>query len=544
MTLTSPNGTVVTLTTDNGSGNDNVFGGTIWSDTANPGGQVPYTVNDGLVTDHAYANLVPIPELAPEESMAAFLGEDANGTWTLTISDDLSGDGGRLEQWGLDITTCTCAQADLELAGRITSTVIPGDLLGYGIDLRNLGPDEATGVQFTLSTPPGTSFWNASAYAPLTCTTPGAGGTGAIHCSSAVPLPPGEKLQLGLVLQVDWSTTPGDVLTLTVEADSTSFDPEPGNNLLVADTTVVPPDADLVLTGSASPALLAPGDPVQYTVVATNLGPEDVTDALVTVDLPDFDCSWTAAFDWGATGTAAGTGDIAETLVLDEDGIATYTIDCTVPPDAPSGTVATTGSIASVLAVDPVPGNNGFDTSADVVVEAGGASLSASKTVSGDFRPGGTVIWTVVLANSGNRAQGDNAGDEFVDVLPAQVTGVSATASSGTAALAGGTVTWNGTIPAGGSVTIGIEATIAADASGSIANQGSVHFDADGNDSNEATALTDDPTATGPADATVFGVAQPAPTPASQPVLVPVADTRMLLALALLLGLVALRRLR
>src|SRR6185295_3978223 len=42
ITIQSPAGTVVTLTTDNGAGNDNVYNGTVWDDKANPGGQVPY----------------------------------------------------------------------------------------------------------------------------------------------------------------------------------------------------------------------------------------------------------------------------------------------------------------------------------------------------------------------------------------------------------------------------------------------------------------------------------------------------------------------
>jgi hypothetical protein len=40
--------------------------------------------------------------------MAAFDGEDPNGTWTLTISDDLAGDGGTLQSWRLDIATGSC----------------------------------------------------------------------------------------------------------------------------------------------------------------------------------------------------------------------------------------------------------------------------------------------------------------------------------------------------------------------------------------------------------------------------------------------------
>ncbi|MCU0833260.1 MAG: proprotein convertase P-domain-containing protein [Chromatiaceae bacterium] len=90
ITIQSPAGTVVTLTTDNGAGNDNVFNGTLWDDQANPGGQVPYTTNNGLVTDHAYVNLTR---------------ENPNGTWTLTISDDLAADGGSLSGWSLGVTT-------------------------------------------------------------------------------------------------------------------------------------------------------------------------------------------------------------------------------------------------------------------------------------------------------------------------------------------------------------------------------------------------------------------------------------------------------
>jgi subtilisin-like proprotein convertase family protein len=111
ITLQSPAGTIVTITTDNGSSNDNVFNGTTWDDDANPGGQVPYTTNSGVVTDHAYTNLVVATPLVPEEAMGAFIGEDPNGTWTITISDDLAGDGGSLDQWALILTTLSSVPA-------------------------------------------------------------------------------------------------------------------------------------------------------------------------------------------------------------------------------------------------------------------------------------------------------------------------------------------------------------------------------------------------------------------------------------------------
>ncbi len=105
ITIQSPAGTVVTLTTDNGAGNDNVFNGTLWNDNANPAGQVPYATNNGLVTDHQYVNLTLASPLEPEESLAAFLGEDPNGIWTLTIVDDLAFEGGSLDSWVVDLVT-------------------------------------------------------------------------------------------------------------------------------------------------------------------------------------------------------------------------------------------------------------------------------------------------------------------------------------------------------------------------------------------------------------------------------------------------------
>jgi hypothetical protein len=67
ITLRSPAGTIVTITSDNGSSFDNNYAGTTWDDDANPSGQVPFVNNNGTVTDHLYANLVLASPLTPEE---------------------------------------------------------------------------------------------------------------------------------------------------------------------------------------------------------------------------------------------------------------------------------------------------------------------------------------------------------------------------------------------------------------------------------------------------------------------------------------------
>lgn len=142
-------------------------------------------------------------------------------------------------------------------------------------------------------------------------------------------------------------------------------------------------------------------------------------------------------------------------------------------------------------------------------------AVSGTKTASGTFAKNSTVTYTVVLTNSGGVAQPDNSGNEFADVLPASLTLVSATASSGTAVNAGtNTATWNGSIAAnGGTVTITITATVkSTNAFGAtISNQGNINFDADNNGSNETPGLTDDPGVAGTTNPTVFTVSgQPA----------------------------------
>ena len=136
-----------------------------------------------------------------------------------------------------------------------------------------------------------------------------------------------------------------------------------------------------------------------------------------------------------------------------------------------------------------------------------GAVVAATKTVSGTFEAGGAISYSVVLTNNGTLAQANNPGDEFTDTLLGTLSAVSANASSGTATPVGNTVTWNGSLAVSASVTITINATINPGTEGAVvSNQGTVHYDADGNGTNEASALTDDPGQPGTANPTVLFV--------------------------------------
>ncbi|MBP9155339.1 MAG: DUF11 domain-containing protein, partial [Xanthomonadales bacterium] len=182
-----------------------------------------------------------------------------------------------------------------------------------------------------------------------------------------------------------------------------------------------------------------------------------------------------------------------------------YTATCAISASA-TGTLSNTATVAAAGGItDPTPGNN---SATDVDTLLAPANVSGTKTVTGSFLPGSAISYTIVLTNSGSGAQQDNPGNEFTDILPANLTLVSATASSGTAVASIGTntVTWNGTIAAAASVTVTINATINPMASGIITNQGTINYDGDGDGTNESTRTTDDPGTATAGDPTGFGV--------------------------------------
>jgi uncharacterized repeat protein (TIGR01451 family) len=297
--------------------------------------------------------------------------------------------------------------------------------------------------------------------------------------------------------------------TATVAAPAGVTDPVPGNNS-ATDSDTLGASADLSITKTDGVTTATAGGTVTYTITASNAGPSNAAGASVTDTFPaSLTCTWSCVGAGGGTCTAAGSGNIADTVNLPAAGNVVYTASCSISVLA-TGTLSNTATVATPGGVtDPAPANNSA-TDTDTLLPPPAVSVTGTKTVSGSFVVGGTITYSITLTNAGPGNQGDNPGSELTDVLPSTLALVSATASSGVAVpnLGTNTVDWDGAIPAGGSVTITIQATILASAAGTtVTNQGTILYDADGNGSNEASGLTDDPGVGGPDDATSFIVA-------------------------------------
>jgi uncharacterized repeat protein (TIGR01451 family) len=288
------------------------------------------------------------------------------------------------ELWGLDLF------ADLAVTKTDSvPAVAAGGGVTYTIAASNLGPFGAFGATV------------ADAFdAALTCSTTcvGAGGAActagpfAGNISDSADLPSGGSVTYTSVCSVSPSATGQLSNTATVTAPGTVVDPDPSNNA-ATDVDILLPPADLSITKTDGQTSAIAGQPVSYTIVAANAGPNGVTGATVTDLVPVLitGATWTCVGSVGGACTAAGSGSIADGVNLPAGASVTYTLTGTLSPSA-TGTLSNTASIAPPSGVgDPTPGNNSA-TDTDTILPPPTVTTNAA-TLPGEF--GATLNGTV-----------------------------------------------------------------------------------------------------------------------------------------------------
>jgi uncharacterized protein len=405
-----------------------------------------------------------------------------------------------------------------EVAGFLTSgisitkvesadPVAAGTSFSYTVTVANTGPDPADSVSWTDPLPAGVTFVSLTEPGGWSCSTPAVGVGGTVTCSIAT-LAPAASAAFTLTVQVDSSVTAGTVISNTASVTTTTTD-DPSDNSATETTTVSAAATDVTITKTDTPDPVLTGENLTYTITASNNGTGNLTSAEVADALPAGTTfvSLTAPAGWLCITPAVGSdGIVSCSLSPWAPGSAVFTLVVNVNPAVQGGSV-----IPNQAVLDATDSNGTTTLTAPTTTTVlSPATVSGTKSAAGTFAQGSTVTYTVVLTNSSTHNQGDNPGAEFTDVLPAGLNLVSATATSGTATATVGTntVTWNGSIAAGASVTITINATVdpGIPVGTTITNQGTIAYDADGNGTNEASAVTDDPGAAGPGNPTVFVV--------------------------------------
>jgi uncharacterized repeat protein (TIGR01451 family) len=409
-------------------------------------------------------------------------------------------------------TTVGSGSADLSITKVDTpDPVTAGTNLTYTITATNAGPSAATTATVSDTLPAGTTFVSLASPGGWSCTTPAVGAGGTVSCSNP-SFAPGSAV-FTLTVAVTPSVTTGTVISNTATASAATTDPAPGNNSATATSTVAA-SADLSITKTDAPDPVLTGGNLVYSIGVSNAGPSDAASASWTDTLPTGTTfvSLPAVAGWSCTTPAVGAGGTVTCNAATFAALATsnFTLTVAVAGSVADGTVLSNTATVSTATTDPGAANN--SATATTTVNAV-ALLAGTKSASGaPYNPGSTITYTIVLRNNGGATQGDNPGDEFTDVLPVELILVSATATSGTPVANTGTntVTWNGSLAAGATVTITIQATIAPGlANGTpITNQGTISYDGNDDGVNEASAATDDPSTGTAGDPTAIVVGQ------------------------------------
>lgn len=435
-------------------------------------------------------------------------------------------------------TAATAQSASLSVTKNAdVATAAPGDPVTFTLVVGNEGPDDALAVDLADALPPELLFQSLASPAGWSCTTPAVGTSGTVDCTLA-DFPPGSAV-FTVVATVAPATTAGTVLSNQATVTSTTADPDSSDNEATADVTVTAAAGGaLTLTKTGAPDPLVAGSDLTYTLTANHSFDHDVKEGTITDPLPPGTTfvSLTAAGGWACTSPPVGTaGTVTCSRSLWPSGAADFTLVVHVPLAAGPSALSNTATLDIVD--NGRPSGSVSATATTAILSP--AALDATKAVAGTFSPGGTVTYTIVLHNASANGQADNPRDELSDTLPAGLTLVSASADSGVAAVAGNTATWNGAIPGGGSVTITLQATLGQLPPGTVVpNQAAIAYDADGDGTNEASGVSDDPAVGGADDPTAFTVV------AAPVIEVPTLGGWGLVALGLLLAVAGWRRRR
>ncbi|HEX4955046.1 MAG TPA: GEVED domain-containing protein [Thermoanaerobaculia bacterium] len=348
------------------------------------------------------------------------------------------------------------------------TTEIPGTPVTYTITVSNSGPSTATNATVTDVFPGILSgvTWTCSGAGGGTCTAAGAG-----NINDTVTIPMGGSVTYIATGNISAGATGTLVNTASAAAAAGTVECNLVNNS-ATDTDTLAPEADLSITKTNGVTSVNAGAPTTYTIVVSNGGPSNVTGASVSDTFPAslISITWTCAASPGSSCTAAGAGNIGDSVNLLAGGTATYTVNATVDPAA-TGTLSNTATVSAPGGVtDPNGANNSATDGPDTIVPQ--ADVAVTKSDSPDPAvPGMTVTYTIVASNNG---PGSSPSTSVADTFPATLTcSWTCTASGGSSCTAGpvaGNISDTASLAPSGTATYVAVCDIADNATGSLSN--------------------------------------------------------------------------
>ncbi len=369
-------------------------------------------------------------------------------------------------------------RADLAITKSASPTTgLPGTGIVYTVVVTNNGPSTVSGATISDTVPAtiaGVSWTCAASGAGAAC---GAASGSGNAISTTADLAMGTSVTFTINGSIAAGTPAGTIVnTASVTVPSGVTDPTPGNNSASANVTVGS-TADLSITKSDGVTSATPGSTVTYTIVASNSGPNPVTGATVTDNLPAAisSATWTCVASGGSScGVVGGSGNISQTVNVAVGGTVTYTVTASIAPGA-TGTLANTATVAAPVGVTETNNTNNSATDTDSLTPSGDLSISKTDGVTTKI-PGTAITYTITVANAGPSTA---VAAPVADTMPAAILSPtwSCAATSGSscgAASGSGNIATTATVAPGGSVTFTVNGTVDPNATGTLTNTATV----------------------------------------------------------------------
>lgn len=267
-----------------------------------------------------------------------------------------------------DTDTVTPITTDLAITKNDSvAAVIAGGTTTYTVRVTNNGPSSVTGA--ILSDPFATGLSKtgvACSATPGQCVTAPTVvqlETGAFALPALVS---GQFYEITVTANV--TALSGSVTNIaTVSTPVGTTDPTPGNDT-ASDTDTVSLVTDLAITKTDLVATYTPGGaPLTYTITVANNGPDAVTGATVTDNIPAqiISANWTCATSGSAAcGAVSGSGNINELVNLPVGSTVTYTVTANTSALA-VGTINNTANVNVPVGVTETNASNNTATDSD-----------------------------------------------------------------------------------------------------------------------------------------------------------------------------------
>ncbi|MDD4287687.1 MAG: hypothetical protein PHN33_05060, partial [Candidatus Peribacteraceae bacterium] len=379
---------------------------------------------------------------------------------TTQCSDGIDNDGDQLIDYPND-PGCSSAQdndeynvilnpdATIQKSG--PTTVIRGNTVNYTVTVTNIGTATALNAVVADVIPSGLTFHGG--LSSTDCLLNGAGTS--VLCNN-FSLAVGQTKTFTIAFTVPTTVSCGSTIRNTATV-STSNDQNGSNNTSqTVSTTVECPvlSADLGITKTANVSSVMTGDPVSYTLMVTNSGPEAASNVVIGDALPAgvaFDVLFTQTNGFSCYRQSSDANHLVcvrPSMAAGETATIRYQARVINQGTCTPRSLTNTANVTALSGTDPNSGNNYSQSSVQLSCPAPTFAIAKTDNRTA-IQPGEILSYAITVTNT---SDSNDSNVTVTDALPANVTFLSAS-DAGT--LTSNIVTWqNISIPAHMSKTL------------------------------------------------------------------------------------------